>query len=120
MKKTIALLAALLAASLAPAAQNVTVEDGGSIRFAVTAAGTQPFTYAWRKSGAVVPGQSGSSYTISPVRMGDAGTYTVTVSNAAGATTSEEVVVTVKASLPSNVTVTTTVNPPSVSVTPSQ
>ncbi len=52
---------------------------------------TAPFapTYQWQLDGTDIPGATSASYTIPSFAAGDAGAYTVTVTNAAGATTSE-------------------------------
>ena len=54
---------------------------GSSVTFSITAKGTAPFTYQWKKNGSNV-GTDSSSFTINPVAAGDAGTYTVVVDNA--------------------------------------
>lgn len=59
-----------------------TKAPGESATFSVVATGVGPFTYQWKKNGTPV-GTDSSSYTIGTVAAGDAGTYTVTVDNAA-------------------------------------
>lgn len=71
-----------------------TVAVTGSHTLNVAASGTGPLTYAWRFRAAGASTSepfrlaTGPSYTIGSVQPADAGTYTVTVSNAAGAVTS--------------------------------
>lgn len=59
-----------------------TKDPGESATFSVVATGEGPFTYQWKKNGSNV-GTDSSSYTIGSVQASDAGTYTVTVDNAA-------------------------------------
>ncbi len=83
-----------------PVSRTVTV--GGNYTFAVTATGTEPFTYSWgfRAVGANTTSSSfhlatGPSYTIGSVQTSDAGTYTVTVINALAQATSTSATLTV-------------------------
>lgn len=77
-----------------PAAQSATA--GGSVSFSVGASGTSPFTYQWRKDGVNIAGATASSYSIASVAAGDAGTYSVVVSNPAGSATSNGAALTVQ------------------------
>jgi hypothetical protein len=61
---------------------------GDSQTFSVTATGTAPLTYQWRKGGVNIGGATSSSYTISPVSVNDAGNYDVVVTNSCGSATS--------------------------------
>jgi len=63
---------------------NQTVLDGGSVTFVVSATGTAPLSYQWRKDSINIPGANGLSYTINPVSAGDEGLYSVFVTNVAG------------------------------------
>lgn len=76
-----------------PAAQ--TVAAGANATFTVTATGTEPFTYQWRKGGQTIAGATTASYTIAGVQSADAGSYDVVVSNAAGSATSSAATLTV-------------------------
>lgn len=82
-----------------PVSRTVTV--GGNYTFAVTATGTEPFTYSWgfRAVGANTTSSfhlaTGPSYTIGSVQTSDAGTYTVTVINALAQATSTSATLTV-------------------------
>lgn len=67
---------------------NVTVAAGQTATFSVSASGATPLTYQWRKNGANISGATGSVYTKSNVQSGDAGNYTVVVSNSVGSATS--------------------------------
>src|SRR5260221_10402095 len=61
---------------------------GQSISFNVTASGTGPFNYQWRKGGANLSGATNASYTMASVTAGDAGNYDVVVTGACGPATS--------------------------------
>jgi sulfatase modifying factor 1 len=78
--------------------QSNTVSVGQSVRFTVTATGNPAPSYQWRRNGTNVPGTS-FSYTISSVRLSDAGTYSVVVSNSEGSDTSNGAVLTVNATV---------------------
>ena len=64
-----------------------TVNAGSVTNLSVTATGTAPLTYQWRKGGANV-GVNSSNLTFNPVIAGNAGSYDVIVSNASGSVTS--------------------------------
>ena len=72
-----------------------TVNVGSSVTFSVTATGTEPLSYQWKKNGSDISGATVSTYKISSVTTGDAGSYTVTVSNSAGSVTSSAATLTV-------------------------
>jgi hypothetical protein len=84
---------------VAPAPQ--TAPEGGSVTFSVTASGSE-LQYQWSRGGAPITGATASSYTLSPVTLGDDGaTFTVTVSNVAGSITTDPVALTVNLNAPS-------------------
>ena len=66
-----------------------TVTEGNSVEFSVTAVGTGPLSYQWKKGGADIAGATEAVYRIASATKADAGGYTVTVSNALGSVTSE-------------------------------
>ena len=66
-----------------------TVLSGGTATFSVTATGTEPLSYQWRKDGAELPGQTGASLTLNNVQTSEAGNYDVVVSNGNGSVTSQ-------------------------------
>lgn len=68
--------------------QSRTVVVGDSVVFSVSASGGEPLSYQWRKDGNLLPDATGSYFAIAPVRVSDAGDYTVVVSNRAGSATS--------------------------------
>ncbi len=68
-----------------------TVTEGGSYTFRVSATGDAPLTYQWSHGISAITGATGASLTLSPLRLSDAGTYTVTVRNNAGSAVSTPV-----------------------------
>ncbi len=76
-----------------PAGQ--TVNAGASASFSVTATGTAPLTYQWKKGGVDIGGATSASYTIANTVTGDSGSYTVVVTNSVNSATSNAAVLTV-------------------------
>lgn len=74
---------------------NLTVAAGHSASFSVIATGTAPLTYQWRKNGVSIGGATSSIYSISSTVAGDAGSYSVVVSNSFGTVTSNAATLTV-------------------------
>ena len=80
--------------STQPAAQTLTA--GETATFSVTAAGTAPLRYQWKKGGTDISGATTSSYTTPATSLADSGTaYSVVVSNELGTATSDAVILTV-------------------------
>ncbi len=65
-----------------PVSQSVDPTD--PVTFAVTATGTAPLSYEWRKNTVLIPGATRSSYSIAATVPNDAGQYTCYVTNQAG------------------------------------
>ena len=78
-----------------PASQ--TVGYGGSVTFKVTATGTAPLRYQWRKGTANISGATGTSLTLTNVSDTQAGSYSVVVTNGVGSAASDPAVLTVNA-----------------------
>ncbi|MEY2879557.1 MAG: hypothetical protein RLZZ15_1937 [Verrucomicrobiota bacterium] len=76
-----------------PVAQSVTL--GNTATFSVTASGTAPFAYQWRKGGAAISGATFATFSIPSVGLNDAGSYDVTVTNGAAIATSTAAALTV-------------------------
>lgn len=57
---------------------------GSRTTLSVVAQGTGPFTYQWKKDGLLLAEAIGPNLVLEPVNVADAGTYTVTISNALG------------------------------------
>jgi len=77
--------------------QSITVSQGNPATFSVTATGTPPLSYQWRKNGVNINGATNSSYTIPSVVAADQGNYSVVVSNSGGSVTSNDASLTVTA-----------------------
>jgi uncharacterized repeat protein (TIGR01451 family) len=83
---TCPLLAAPPAITTQP--QKRTVVEGSSYTFSVTATGTAPLAYQWRRNNSELSGQTSSSLALTSIQTNDAGGYSVVVTNAEGAVTS--------------------------------
>ncbi len=70
------------------------VGTGSSATFAVSASGLSP-AYQWFEGGVAIPGATDASYTIAAALPGDAGSYTVTVTDIGGSVTSTAAALTV-------------------------
>lgn len=68
--------------------QSQTVNVGLPVTFSVTANGTLPIAYQWKKDGVAIADATTAALTIASVQPSSAGTYTVLATNVAGATTS--------------------------------
>jgi hypothetical protein len=99
-----------------PAGQTVTA--GQPATFSVTATGTAPLSYQWRKNGTAISGATSSSYTTPAETTTDNGAqFTVVVSNSAGSATSNAAVLTVN---PAPVAPSITTQPASQTITAGQ
>lgn len=74
-----------------------TVRLGSNAVLSVAAAGTPPLWYHWEKDGELIPGATNSHYGLTNVQLADAGSYSVVVSNTAGATSSQPATLSVSA-----------------------
>ncbi len=82
-----------------PANQSVTA--GQTATFSVTAAGTTPFSYQWRKGAIPIRGATSTSYTTAATTTPDSGSqFSVVVSNAIGTATSNAATLTVNPAVP--------------------
>jgi len=97
--------------------QSLTRCVGTSASFSVTASGTAPLSYQWRKNGnnlsngGSISGATTATLTINPVGAGDAASYDCVVTNSYGSATSNTATLTV------NIPVTITQHPANVTVT---
>ncbi|NBV24628.1 MAG: hypothetical protein EBS05_22250 [Proteobacteria bacterium] len=76
-----------------PASQSVI--QGGTVTFSVTATGTAPLSYQWQSNGVDVVGATSTTLTLLNAQAGQAGIYSVVVTNVAGRTTSSNAMLTV-------------------------
>jgi len=75
---------------------NQTVFVSQPVTFTVTASGTLPLSYQWRRNNQDIPGANSNSYTINSASLGDNGAqFSVFVSNGAGSALSDTVTLTV-------------------------
>ena len=75
---------------------NATVNVGQTASFSVAAAGTAPLTYQWKKNGTAISGATSASYTTPATASTDTGSsFTVTITNGFGNTTSNAATLTV-------------------------
>ena len=73
------------------------------VTFSVVATGTLPLEYQWFKDDEPIPGANSNSHTLTSTSAEDAGTYYVTVSNAAGSVTSDTATLFIGSGLPLHV-----------------
>jgi hypothetical protein len=92
---SVAILTVIAPPAITKQPVSLTSSVGTKATFTVSAAGTAPLRYQWFKSGTPVNGATNSSLTFSSVALTNAGNYTVTVTNVAGAVTSSLATLTV-------------------------
>jgi len=78
------------------------VAAGATVTFSVGATGSA-LSYQWRFNGSPISGATGSAYTRTNAQTQDAGSYSVVVSNVAGAATSADAVLTVTQPTPAKI-----------------
>jgi hypothetical protein len=66
----------------------MTVATGTNATLLVNAVGSGPLAYQWKKGGVDIPGANAAALVIGPATTADAASYACTVTNAAGAVTS--------------------------------
>jgi len=89
----LALVGAVPAISLQPVSQKATV--GLDVSFVVAMTGSDPLSYQWRKDGMDVAGATNSVLVISNVESSSGGEYSVRITNAFGAVTSSNALLTI-------------------------
>ena len=94
---TLTVNAAATAPTIASQPASQTVTAGANVTFTVAASGTAPLSYQWMKGGANISGATSATLTLNAVTTASAGSYTVRVSNSAGAITSGAATLTVNA-----------------------
>jgi DNA/RNA endonuclease G (NUC1) len=85
-----------------PVAQAASV--GGNASFIVTASGTAPFTYQWRKNGAPIPSATAATLSLTNLTYADSAVYDVVVTNAATSVPSSSATLAVLDTAPSVIT----------------
>src|SRR5262249_1978248 len=98
---TLTVNAAPVAPSITSQPANATVIAGQTAMFSVTATGTAPLGYQWRKNTANIGGATPSSFTTPVTSVADSGAkFDVVVSNSAGSVTSSQATLTVNPAPP--------------------
>ena len=96
-----------VAPSITAQPQNITVTAGQTASFSVTATGTAPLAYQWRRSGNAIAGATAASYTTAATSAADSGAaFSVVVTNSAGTVTSGNAILTVSAASTSPLSIT--------------
>ncbi len=90
-----ATLTVLVPPAITTQPQSQTLVAGAGLSLFVTASGTGPLSYQWRLNGLDLIGEDGPTLSRGSVSPGDAGSYSVVVSNVAGSVTSAVAVVTI-------------------------
>lgn len=67
---------------------SLSVLAGANTNLSVTATGESPLSYQWQRNGTNISGATAAVYAIANAQAGDAGNYTVVVTNAVGSVTS--------------------------------
>lgn len=80
---------------LYPADQQV--KEGEIVTWYLTAAGTEPLQYQWKRDGKEIPGAIGNTLRIGSAKSSDQGVYTCRITNAAGNTETQAVALKVEA-----------------------
>ena len=99
---TVAILTINVPPTITSQPSGATVQAGLGASFSVTPAGTAPFAYQWRRNNTAISGATDATFSIGATQTGDAGDYTVVVSNIAGSVTSA--VATLAITVPSAIT----------------
>ena len=93
---TLTVTASAVAPSITSQPANKTVTAGQTATFSVTATGTAPLTYQWKKSGAAISGATSASYTTPATTASDNNAqFTVIVTNSVSNATSNPATLTV-------------------------
>ena len=106
-KATLTVTAAPVAPDISTQPADQSVTEGQTATFSVTATGTAPLTYQWKKGGTDISGATSSTYTTpATVSADNAAVFTVVIRNDKGSYTSI------------NATLTVTAPPPAISAQP--
>ena len=91
----------VVAPSITGQPSSLTRTEGQSATFSVTASGSAPLTYQWKKNGTSIGGATLSTYTISATVLADNGaSFTCVVTNSAGSATTSAAILTVNPAPP--------------------
>jgi hypothetical protein len=92
----VATLTVIVLPSVTGQPQSQLAVAGDNISFSVAAVGTLPFAYQWRLNGIEIVGATNPLLSLSSVRRTNSGTYSVLVTNVAGATSSSNALLRVR------------------------
>jgi hypothetical protein len=92
---TLTVNAAAAGPSITAQPLSLTVSNGASASFSVTASGTAPLSYQWLKGASNLPAATNSTYSIPAVTTNDTAGYSVVIANSAGSITSSVATLTV-------------------------
>ncbi len=107
-----------VAPSITTQPSSVTITAGQTATFSVTATGTAPLSYQWKKNGTSISGATSASYTTPAETTADNGAqFTVVVTNSVSSVTSNAATLTVN---PAPVAPSITTQPSSVTITAGQ
>lgn len=94
VERTISFISGAISPFITTAPLDQAVLAGTSVTLRSVSIGTPAPTHQWAKDGAVIAGATGATLTLPPVTLADAGRYTITATNVAGASSaSAELVV---------------------------
>lgn len=93
-----------------PAGQDVVIGQSVAFNVGINADATTPVTYQWQKDGTDIAGATNATYSIANVANGDAGLYSVNITNICGTVTSNGAMLSVNGAL----TVVISTMPPAV------
>ena len=79
---------------------DLTLNLGNAASFAVSATGSAPLSYQWRKNGAAIAGATSASYSFTPVAADNGASFSVLVSNKNGSVSSRNALLTLN--IPNN------------------
>jgi hypothetical protein len=85
---TLTVVPAPVAPTIVTAPQSQIVNADADVTFTVSVSGTSPFAYQWYRNGQLISGAAAATLLLPGVKVTDAGTYVVRVSNDGGAATS--------------------------------
>jgi len=106
------------APSITGAPKSATITAGQTATFTVTATGTMPLSYQWKKNGVAITDGTASTYTTPAVTTANTGAkYTVEVANGRGSVSSGEAILTVN---PAPAAAAITIPPKNTAVTAGQ
>ncbi|HET6406289.1 MAG TPA: immunoglobulin domain-containing protein, partial [Chthoniobacteraceae bacterium] len=96
------------AITIVSAPESIAAMPGQPLTFQVSATGTGPITYQWRKNGTAISGETEATLTFTSISAANSGNYTCSVTNPAGTVTTAAAEITVSPAIlahPANQTV---------------